>query len=305
MNKFMPAYLQLLAAGELEKRVSQAYEILHRCDLCGWDCKVDRLAGKLGACRTAAIAMVSSFGPHHGEESPLSGYYGSGTIFFTRCNLHCQFCQNHDISQTDRGSEVDAQTLANIMLQLQEMGCHNINFVSPTHVVPQILAALLIAAQDGLHLPLVYNTGGYDSKSALALLDGVIDIYMPDMKYSNAQIALRYSKIRQYPQINRSAVLEMHRQVGDLQMDERGIAYRGLLVRLLVLPFGLAGTQETVKFLATKVSTQTYLNVMDQYHPVFNASQYPKLNRRIQRQEYEHAILLAHEAGLFRLDGMI
>lgn len=304
MMGFLPAYLNLLSNGELEKRALQAFERLHQCNLCGRQCNVDRIAGKLGVCRTGVQAKVSSFGPHHGEEAPLSGRRGSGTIFFTRCNLNCQFCQNHDISQTDSGKDVSPQALANIMLELQEMGCHNINFVSPTHVIPQILQALLIAAKTGLHIPLVYNTGGYDSLPALALMDGIVDIYMPDMKYSNPQIALHYSKIRQYPQINRAAVLEMHRQVGDLQIDECGIAQRGLLVRLLVLPNRLAGVQETVQFLATEVSKKTYINIMDQYRPEFNASQYPKLNRRITYQEYEEAIQMAHNAGLFRLDGL-
>jgi putative pyruvate formate lyase activating enzyme len=305
MNKFIPAYRNLLANGELEKRASQAYEVLSHCELCGWDCKVDRLAGKHGVCCTGDHASVNSYGPHHGEEAPLSGRRGSGTIFFTRCNLRCQFCQNHDISQTDNGYQVDAKSLAHIMLELQERGCHNINLVSPSHVVPQILAALCIAAQNGLNIPLVYNTGGYDNVSTLKLLDGVVDIYMPDMKYSNPQVALHYSKIRQYPQINQEAVLEMHRQVGDLQVDRQGIAMRGLLVRLLVLPFGLAGTQETVRFLAAKISTKTYLNIMDQYHPAHHANQYPKLNRRITSQEFQEAIQMAHDAGIFRLDGLI
>ncbi len=302
MNKFIPAYRNLLANGELEKRASLAFEILSHCELCGWDCKVDRLAGKLGSCRTGAYASISSYGPHHGEEAPLSGQRGSGTIFFTRCNLRCQFCQNYDISQTDNGRQVDAKSLANMMLELQEMGSHNINLVSPTHVVPQILAALLIAAQNGLDIPLVYNTGGYDNVSILKLLVGIIDIYMPDMKYSNPQVALRYSKIRRYPQINQEAVLEMHRQVGDLQIDTVGIARRGLLVRLLVLPFGLAGIQETVHFLAANVSTNTYLNIMDQYHPAHHASQFPKINRRVTSQEYQEAIRIAQDAGLLRLD---
>lgn len=303
MSDFIPSYLNLLTNSELEKRVALAQEKLSHCDLCGWDCNVDRLSGKLGVCRTGKLAKISSYGPHHGEEAPLSGYHGSGTIFFTRCNMRCQFCQNYDISQTDNGREVDAQTLANIMLELQDMGCHNINFVSPTHVVPQIIAAIYIAAHQDLHIPLVYNTGGYDSLSTLQLLDGIIDIYMPDMKYSSPNTGLHYSKIRQYPQINRQAVKEMHRQVGDLQLDEHGIAYRGLLVRLLVLPNKLAGENETLQFIATEISTNTYINLMDQYHPAFHASQYPKLNRRIKIQEYEEAIQVAHESGLLRLDG--
>jgi len=237
-----------------------------------------------------------------GEERPLSGWRGSGTIFFTRCNLRCQYCQNFDISQTSNGEELEPQDLANIMLNLQSYGCHNINLVSPTHVVPQILAAIVIAAQIGLHLPFVYNTGGYDSLVMLKLLDGIIDIYMPDIKYANANVALRYSKIRNYPQVNQAAVREMYRQVGDLHLDENNIATRGLLVRHLVLPNNLAGTAMVVRFISEEISTNTYLNLMDQYHPCYNARLYPRINRSITTQEYQAAIQMAHSAGMNRLD---
>jgi putative pyruvate formate lyase activating enzyme len=297
-----PAYMKLLKSGELAQRVAQAHAMLAKCCICAWECGVDRLAGKLGICRTAESAKVSSYGPHMGEEDPLRGWRGSGTIFFTRCNLHCQFCQNHDISQSDVGEQVEPQALATMMLELQYLGCHNINLVSPSHVVPQIIAAVLIAAQAGLHLPLVYNTGGYDSIESLKILDGIIDIYMPDMKYANPQIARYYSKIPNYPQYNQVAVREMHRQVGDLQLDENGLAMRGLLVRHLVLPNGLAGTADIVRFLAEQISTKTYLNLMDQYRPAFNARQFPKLNRRISPQEYQAAVEMAETAGLHRLD---
>ena len=246
-------------------------------------------------------AKVSSYGPHMGEEDPLRGFRGSGTIFFTRCNLHCQYCQNHDISQTDSGYEVEPEDLAEIMLKLQDAGCHNINFVSPSHVVPQILVGVLIAAQAGLKIPLVYNTGGYDSLSSLALLNGVIDIYMPDMKYADPEIARRLSKIPDYPKINQVAVKEMHAQVGDLVLDERGIALRGLLVRHLILPNNLAGTDQIVTFLS-ELSRNTYLNLMDQYRPTYRAHLYPEVNRRITREEYNRAIQLAADAGLSRLD---
>ena len=299
---FEPAYLKLLISGELGDRVAEAYDHLNRCDICPRQCAVDRHAGVLGVCRIGLNAKVSSYGPHLGEEDPLRGWKGSGTIFFTRCNLKCQYCQNHDISQTDAGDEVEPEDLAVIMLELQASGCHNINLVSPTHVVPQILAAVLIAAQAGLRLPLVYNTGGYDSVTTLRLLDGVIDIYMPDMKYANAEIALRYSKIRDYPENNRAAVREMHRQVGDLQIDERGLATRGVLVRHLVLPNNLAGTGEIMRFLAEEISPNTYLNLMDQYHPAYNAHLYPKLNRPIKSQEYEIVVSQARTAGMIRLD---
>jgi putative pyruvate formate lyase activating enzyme len=302
MAAFKPAYLDLLETGELKKRAARAYQHLSACDMCGWRCGKDRINGHLGVCRTGALARVSSYGPHHGEEDPLRGWRGSGTIFFTRCNLRCQFCQNHDISQSDNGDLLEPVDIAELMLELQERGCHNINLVSPTHVVPHILAAVLIAAQAGLRLPLVYNTGGYDSQEALHLLDGVVDIYMPDMKYANAQVALHYSKIHHYPQVNQAAVREMHRQVGDLQIDERGLAQRGLLVRHLLLPNGLAGTAEILRFLAEEISRNTYLNLMDQYRPAFQARFYPRIDRSIKREEYQSAMDLALELGLRRLD---
>jgi putative pyruvate formate lyase activating enzyme len=246
--------------------------------------------------------MISSYGPHLGEEDPLRGWRGSGTIFFARCNLRCQYCQNHDISQADNGDKAEPEAIAAIMLELQAAGCHNINLVTPSHVVPQILAAVMIAAQAGLRLPLVYNTGGYDSLASLQLLDGVIDIYMPDMKYASPQTGLRYSKVRDYPKVNQAAVREMHRQVGDLQIDERGLATRGLLVRHLVLPNNLAGTQKVVEFLAEEISPDTYFNLMDQYRPAYKASQYPQLNRRVTQSEYQQALQMALQSGLHRLD---
>lgn len=300
-SDFVPAYLRL-PAGELEQRAEAAFSRMACCDLCGQKCRVNRLQGQFGVCRTGVRAKVSSYGPHFGEEDPLRGWRGSGTIFFTRCNLHCQFCQNHEISQTDAGQEVSPEELAAIMLLLQAEGCHNINLVSPSHVVAPILAAVAVAARSGLRLPLVYNTGGYDSLDALRLLDGVIDIYMPDMKYAEARIALKYSRGRDYPKVNRAAVKEMYRQVGDLQLSEEGLALRGLLVRHLILPNRLAGTREIVHFLATEISKDTYLNLMDQYHPVYKADQYPELNRRITATEYREAVEWAQKAGLHRLD---
>jgi putative pyruvate formate lyase activating enzyme len=245
---------------------------------------------------------VSSAGPHLGEEDPLRGHRGSGTIFFAWCNLNCQFCQNYEISQSGDGRKVEPEELARMMLSLQAQGCHNVNLVSPTHVVAPILAALLIAAEAGLRLPLVWNTGGYDSLAALALLDGVVDIYMPDMKYADAEIARKYSKIERYPAVNQEGVKEMHRQVGDLALDRDGIALRGLLVRHLVLPEGLAGTDEIARFLAEEVSRDTYINVMDQYRPCYRAYQLAPLDRPITRAEYEHALKQARDAGLHRFD---
>jgi putative pyruvate formate lyase activating enzyme len=296
------SYLPLLKSGELKDRVAEAYERLTSCNICAHHCAVNRRVGKLGNCKTGELAKISSYGPHMGEEDPLRGTRGSGTIFFTSCNLRCQYCQNHDISQTNSGSEIEPEELAVIMLELQNTGCHNINFVSPSHVVPQILAGVLLAASAGLEIPLVYNTGGYDSMPSLKLLDGVIDIYMPDMKYADSEIALRYSKIPDYPQVNQSALKEMHSQVGDLKLDEAGIATRGLLIRHLILPNNLAGTDQIVNFIAEEISPNTYLNLMDQYRPAFQAHHYPELNHRITREEYSSAVQMARDAGLTRLD---
>jgi putative pyruvate formate lyase activating enzyme len=230
------------------------------------------------------------------------GRHGSGTIFFTHCNLRCIFCQNYNISQLGEGEEVSAEELAKMMLSLQAKGCHNINLVSPTHVVPQILEALELAVANGLSVPLVYNTGGYDSLETLKILDGIVDIYMPDMKYSNEETARKLSGIKNYPQINRAAVKEMHRQVSDLQLDGDGIAIRGLLVRHLVLPNGLAGTAESVRFLAEEISTNTYLNIMAQYYPSYRAHEFPPLARPIYRREFLDAVRIALECGMERLD---
>jgi putative pyruvate formate lyase activating enzyme len=302
MASLEPAYLPLLHSGELKRRVAEAYARLEACDICARECGVNRRLTTEGAgCHTGERAIVSSYGPHFGEEEPLVGRGGSGTIFFSWCNLRCQYCQNYEISQAGMGQEVEPEDLAAMMLSLQDQGCHNINFVSPSHVVPQILAGLLLAAEAGLRLPLVYNTGGYDSLKTLALLDGVVDIYMPDAKYADPEVGRRYSKISQYPAVNQAALREMHRQVGDLTMDERGVAQRGLLVRHLVLPDDLAGTAEVVRFLRDEISPQTYINVMAQYRPCYRAYELPPLDRRLSNQEYAAAVRLAEEAGL-RLD---
>jgi len=304
---FQPSYLAQHRSGELKKRVEAAYEHYHACDLCGRECGVDRSA-ETGACHTGVRATVASYGPHFGEEDPLRGYRGSGTIFFSWCNLSCQYCQNYDISQRGRGRAVEPEELAKMMLSLQEQGCHNVNLVSPTHVVAPILAAVHIAAEAGLRLPLVWNTGGYESLAALKLLDGVVDIYMPDMKYADADVGLKYSKVESYPEINQAAVKEMHRQVGDLVMDDGvmgqpgNIAQRGLLVRHLVLPEGLAGTAEIASYLATEISSDTYINIMDQYRPCYRAKELPPLHRRITGDEYREAVRHAREAGLHRFD---
>jgi putative pyruvate formate lyase activating enzyme len=298
----VPSYRDLLNSGELKNRVVEAFEHLSNCDVCAHQCSIDRLSGKIGICRTGQRALISSYGAHFGEESPLRGTHGSGTIFFTSCNLRCQYCQNHDISQTIAGKEVGAQDLAYMMLELQEQGCHNINFVSPSHVVPQIIAATLVAAQAGLNIPLVYNTGGYDSLEMLNLLDGVIDIYMPDMKYSDSTNGKKYSKIPDYWEVNQTVVREMHRQVGDLSINSLGIATRGLLIRHLILPNDLGGSKEIIRFLSSEISKNTYLNLMDQYRPTYLAYKYPELNRVITSNEYKSAIRWALDAGMRRLD---
>ncbi len=301
MNTFEPAYLTLHRSGELIQRVQSAHDQLHACDFCGRECLVDRYE-QPGSCKTGVRALVSSVGPHMGEENPLRGHRGSGTIFFAWCNLNCQFCQNHDISQSGHGRKVEPEELARMMLALQAQGCHNVNLVSPTHVTAPILAALLIAAEAGLRLPLVWNSGGYDSLAALALLDGVVDIYMPDMKYADAETAHKYSKVKRYPAVNQAGVKEMHRQVGDLALDHNGIALRGLLVRHLVMPEGLAGTDKIARFLAEEISHDTYINVMDQYRPCYKAYELAALDRPITQAEYKTALTQARDAGLHRFD---
>ena len=278
--------------------------MLKDCSLCPRRCGVNRLAGELGACRSGSKAVVASFGPHFGEEPPLVGFGGSGTIFLSNCNLRCIFCQNCEISHGGEGIAVNPEQLAQMMLALQARGCHNVNFVTPTHFMPQILQALVIAVQQGLRIPIVWNCGGYESVEALKLLDGVVDIYMPDFKYSSAEVAARLSGTppegpSSYPAACMEAIKEMHRQVGDLVLDKRGIAVRGLLVRHLVLPNGLAGTEEVMRFLA-KLSKNTYVNIMDQYHPCYKAYTVPEINRRITFQEYEAAVEAARRAGLHR-----
>jgi putative pyruvate formate lyase activating enzyme len=300
---FEPGYLALHRSGELTERVAQARKHMENCDLCARYCHVNRLKTLRGVvCRTGERAVVHSFGPHHGEERCLSGWNGSGTVFFSWCNLRCIFCQNWEISWKGEGEERSADELAAIMLQLQGMGCHNVNFVTPSHVVYQILEAVEIAAAQGLRLPLVYNTGGYDSLEALALLDGVIDIYMPDMKYGDSKLAHRYSHVRDYVEHNRPAVKEMHRQVGDLVIDANGLARRGLLVRHLVLPNGIAGTEQVLQFLAEDISPETYVNIMDQYCPCYRAGETPELDRSLTSAEFAEALEAARRLGLTRLD---
>ena len=297
-----PAYINLYKTGKLLERIEKAQNLLKQCQICPRRCKVNRLENKVGVCKVGRLAKVSSYNPHFGEESPLVGMHGSGTIFITSCNLGCVFCQNYEISHQGEGFEVSSERFAQMMIELQNMGCHNINFVTPTHVVPQILEALLIAVREGLRIPLVYNTGGYDLVESLQLLEGVFDIYMPDFKFSDSEVAARLCKARDYPQVVMKAIKEMHRQVGDLVIDERGIAERGLIIRHLIMPNGLAGTRKVMQFLAQEISTNTYVNVMDQYRPCGLAHKYDDINRHISHEEFENALQMAREEGIHRLD---
>jgi putative pyruvate formate lyase activating enzyme len=300
---FTAAYRITYEKGFFPARIAEAEAALKACCLCPRKCGIDRTSGEKGFCRAGRLLEVSSYGPHFGEERPLVGRNGSGTIFLTHCNLGCLFCQNYQISRLGQGQVITAEQLSRIMVHLQKMGCHNINLVSPSHFVVQILQALPSAVKQGLTVPLVYNTGGYDAPETLKWLDGVFDIYMPDFKFADGEIAARYAQARDYPEFVQAALREMHRQVGDLVMDEDGLALRGLLVRHLVLPEGLAGTAEAMHFLATKISKHTYVNIMDQYHPCGDIiPRDSPLRRRITRQEFDEALRLAEQEGLYRFD---
>jgi len=302
MKNFEPAYIKTFEKGLLQKKIKTAYKLMDSCNLCPRKCRVDRLSGETGICKTAKHALVSSYNPHFGEEKPLVGTDGSGTIFFTHCNLMCLFCQNFDISHEGHGQKISAAELAAVMLALQQHGCHNINLVTPSHVVPQILSALEIAIQQGLSVPLVYNSGGYDLPATLKLLDGVFDIYMPDFKFWDPQIAESACRAKNYPEIARNALREMHRQVGELTVDEDGIAQKGLLIRHLVLPGGLAGTREIMRFIAREISTHSYVNLMSQYRPCGRASEVKGLNASLSPADFQTALQAAKAEGITRLD---
>lgn len=302
METFEPAYIKTEHSGRLAEKAAAARAALSRCALCPRKCGVNRMAGETGVCKTGRQAVVSSIHAHFGEEAPLVGTNGSGTIFFTHCNLLCSFCQNFDISHEGWGREVSDAELASLMLTLQEQGCHNINLVTPTHVVPQILTALEIAVARGLNIPIVYNSGGYDDVNTLKMMDAVIDIYMPDFKFWNPEIADAACDAPDYPEITRQAIVEMHRQVGDLVIDDTGIARHGLLIRHLVLPDNLAGTRDIMKFIHDAVSPATYVNVMAQYRPCGTARKTPGLERPVSVQEFRQALQAAKEEGITRLD---
>jgi putative pyruvate formate lyase activating enzyme len=302
MATFTPAYITAAQSGKLDDNIIAARNILTDCVLCPRQCHVNRTIDETGVCRTGATAKVSSFSPHFGEEAPLVGRYGSGTIFFTHCSLSCIFCQNYEISHDGWGNEVTDAQLASMMLALQEKGCHNINFVTPTHVTPQILSAVRMASEQGLSVPLVYNCGGYERIETLRLLDGIIDIYMPDFKFWDSLIAQIACQAPDYPEIARQAILEMHRQTGDLVIDDKGFARRGLLLRHLVLPDDLAGTRDIMRFIADSVSKNTYVNIMSQYRPCGRAHETPGLNRQPTPEEFRAALTAAREEGITRLD---
>jgi putative pyruvate formate lyase activating enzyme len=301
---YIPNYVHLFESGELERRVEDALASLEQCRVCPWDCDINRLQNAKKVCRTGRYARVASYFPHFGEEDCLRGWRGSGTMFFAWCNLRCVFCQNYDISQQQAGVEVKPEQLARMMLELQANGCHNINWVTPEHVVPQILEALPHAIRGGLRLPIVYNTSGFDSLASLSHMDGIVDIYMPDFKYWDKDQAKRYLKTPKYPAVARAALKEMYRQVGDLAFDQGGLARRGVLVRHLVMPGGLDETRCIMRFLATELSPHTYVNIMDQYRPAgkVNPEKYPELCRHTTSQEIHEAFGIAREAGLYRFD---
>jgi putative pyruvate formate lyase activating enzyme len=302
-----PAYLDL-ARGVVRSRAQRAVAGLAECRACPRDCAVDRLGGRWSACKTGRYAAVSSFFPHLGEEDCLRGWNGSGTIFFTHCNLRCVFCQNFDVSQAVPARETTdgstPQEIAAMMLDLQEQGCHNINLVTPEHVVPQVLEALAVAIDDGLNLPIVYNTSAYDAPESLALLDGIVDIYMPDFKVWSPERSRRYLKADDYPEVARAAILEMQRQVGRLRVTADGLAARGVLLRHLVMPGALEDTRAILEWVARELGTDTYINLMDQYRPAgkVGVDRYPELNRRLRSDEYAEALRIAEALGLRRLD---
>ena len=297
---FIPSYITLHEKGELRQRIKLLKEFLKECRLCPRECRVNRLDGEAGVCQAGSELMVSSAFPHFGEEPPLVGYQGSGTIFLTHCNLRCLFCQNYDISHLGGGEQITSSDMARNMMRLQEMGCHNINFVTPTHYAPQIVGSLPEAIEKGLRLPIVYNCSGYESMEVIRLLEGVVDIYMPDVKYLDEIHSKRFSKAPDYPEVIKKILKEMHRQVGDLTTSTKGIAERGLLIRHLVMPNEVASSEAVLKFIAEEISVHSYVNIMDQYRPEYRAHEYPEINRRITHKEYMEAIQWAKHYQLYR-----
>jgi putative pyruvate formate lyase activating enzyme len=300
-----PSYLKLFKEGILSERLEMLFEKMKSCNLCPRKCKVNRVEGERGVCRAGRKAIVASYNAHFGEEEPLVGTHGSGTIFLSSCNLMCSFCQNHDISHNMEGVEVEPDHLAAMMLNLAEMGCHNINLVTPTHFTPQILEGLISAVEDGFELPIVYNCGGYESLETLKFLNGIIDIYMPDFKFWDSRWSERFCNAPNYKEVAMEAIREMHDQVGDLILGEDGVATRGLLVRHLVMPNGVSGTKKIMEFLAKEISSETYVNVMDQYRPCYKAKEDKLIKRRLTSQEYRDAVNETRDAGITRLDNKV
>jgi putative pyruvate formate lyase activating enzyme len=300
---FEPAYIKLYESGKLKETADRLTAIYENCTLCPRECKVNRKKGERGTCSAGAKAKICSAHPHFGEERPLVGRHGSGTIFFSHCSLLCLYCQNWDISHSAEGYEVSDEELANVMLRMQKIGCHNVNVVTPTHSLPNIVQALVFAAEKGLNIPLVYNTGGYDRVEILKMLDGIVDIYLPDYKYSDGKVAAKFSRgVKDYPEMGKAALKEMHRQVGVLKTDEYGVALRGLMIRHLVLPNDLAGTEAFVKFVAEELDPATYVNIMAQYRPCFQAHKFQELSRGLFMDEYQKALSMARKYKLFNLD---
>jgi len=296
----LPSYIGLYESGELDKRIQILHEILKECRLCPRECRVNRLEGAIGYCKAGAELTVSSVFPHFGEEPPLVGDHGSGTIFLTHCNLRCIFCQNYDISHLGRGQPMSTAEMAGAMLRLQDLGCHNINFVTPSHYTPQIVGSLPRAIEMDLRLPIVYNCSGYESIEVIRLLDGVVDIYMPDAKYMDENYSKTLSNAPDYPEVLKKVLKEMHRQVGDLKINSWGVAEQGLLIRHLVMPNGAASSESVLKFIAEEISIHSYVNIMEQYRPEYLAEEHPDIDRRITHKEYLEAIQLAKRFHLYR-----
>lgn len=297
-----PLYIETFEKGELKEKVEKGIEILRTCTLCPRECKKNRLENEKGTCNVGRYPIVSSYFPHHGEEAPLRGRFGSGTIFFSECNLRCVFCQNYEISHLGEGEKVSPQKLSDMMMTLQYLKCHNINFVTPTHVVPQILEALLIAIEKGLKLPIVYNSGGYDNVETIKLLDGIVDIYMPDIKFMDSEYSKRYMNASDYPEKVKLSLKEMHRQVGNLEIGDDGVAKRGLLVRHLVMPGGIQNTKIAMKFLSEEISPDTYVNIMFQYRPCGEAYKYKEINTMPDYIDFSNAMKDAKDEGIWRFD---
>ncbi|MFC2152765.1 radical SAM protein [Bacteroidota bacterium] len=303
ISNFKPSYLKLHSIGELKRRADQLWSMLENCQLCPRNCKVNRLEGKKGICKATGELEISSYSPHFGEERSLVGKHGSGTIFFTHCNLRCIFCINWDISIGGNGRNSTIEELTRIMLYLQEIGCHNINTVTPTHYLPHILKALDIAVSNGLKLPLVYNTSGWEHLQILKLLDGIVDIYLPDFKYFDSENAKRYSiGAESYPETTKKAILEMHRQVGIAKPNSNGIMEKGLMIRHLVMPNNISGSKEIIQWIAGNLPKDTYVNIMSQYRPDYKALEYPMIGRSLKNNEYKEIAVFAKELGLTNLD---